>query len=453
VTTEPSKAISASSSALSLLEQEARALLTRLDRVRPFASHETMVPAAALPPAVLSAIDRYLLAGRRKVRQMTQGFIGWLHSPAGQSASPEVAHRRFTMLRLRFNVTLSQFDIFADALTQRSEYETGVWLAGLDVVAADALSLPGDYYNAPGMVCYLDRGHGAAIRRARTRLPGGGANPVAIIRVPRERMVGSGIASSLIHEVGHQAAALLDLVESIRPVLRELQRNGGEERTAWAYWDRCISEILADFWSVAKVGITSTLGLIGVVTLPRYFVFRLNLDDPHPVPWIRVRLSIAIGRAIFPHPQWDRLENVWLSYYPPDELDDQKRRVLALLEKTMPALADLIANHQPRALRGVSLKDALQIIQRQPAQLARLFQSWRASPAQMYRAFPSLVFAVIGQARIDEHISPEEESRILSEMLTFWALRGVLAPATLCARPARIQWNATPLRLATHLWR
>ncbi len=48
---------------------------------------------------------------------------------------------------------------------------------------------------------------GAAIRRARTRLPGGGDNPVAIIRVPRERMVGSGIASSLVHEVGHQAAA------------------------------------------------------------------------------------------------------------------------------------------------------------------------------------------------------------------------------------------------------
>ena len=60
-------------------------------------------------------------------------------------------------------------------------------------------------------MCYLDRGHGAAIRRARARLPGGGMSPVAIIRVPRERMVGAGIASSLVHEVGHQAAALLDL--------------------------------------------------------------------------------------------------------------------------------------------------------------------------------------------------------------------------------------------------
>ncbi len=426
---------SLSSPAFALLDQEAHALLTRLEKVKPFALHETMVPAAALPPAVLSAIDRYLIGGRRKVRRMAQDFLSWLHSPARQSVTVESAYRRFTTLRLRFNATLSQLDIFADALTQRSEQETGVWLAGLDVVAADALSLTGDFYPMPGVICYLDRGHGAAIRRARTRLPGGGDNPVAIIRVPRERMVGSGIASSLIHEVGHQAAALLDLVESIRPVLRELQRNGGEEQTAWAYWDRCISEILADFWSVARVGITSTLGLIGVVTLPRYFVFRLNLDDPHPVPWIRVRLSIAIGRALFPHPQWDSLERTWLSYYPPDELDEQKRRTLVLLEKTMPALVNLLANHQPRTLRGLSLKEALQVDQRQPTQLSGLFQAWRVSPRQMHRASPSLVFAVIGQARIEARISPEEESQILSRMLTHWALRDTLNYRTNCAKP------------------
>ena len=34
-----------------LIEQEARGLLTRLERVKPFALHETMVPAAGLAPA------------------------------------------------------------------------------------------------------------------------------------------------------------------------------------------------------------------------------------------------------------------------------------------------------------------------------------------------------------------------------------------------------------------
>lgn len=435
---------------VSLVEQEARALLVRLGRVKPFALQQTMVPAAALPPASLSAIDRYLIDGRQKVHRMVHKFISWLRSAEGRSASPEVAQRHFSMLRMRFNVTLSHLDIFAAVLTQRSEQETGIWLAGLDIVAADALSLPGNYYSLPGVICFLDRSHGAAIRRARTRLPGGGDNPVAIIRMPRERMIGSGIASSLVHEVGHQAAALLELVESIRPLLRGLQRNRGEESTAWGYWDRCISEILADFWSVARVGITSTLGLMGVVTLPRYFVFRLNLDDPHPVPWMRVRLSCAIGRALFPHRQWDTLENIWLSYYPPKGLESEKRKLLELLVKTLPGLATLIAHHRPKSLRGASLQEALQTDERQPARLSALFRSWRASRSEMYKASPTMVFAVIGQARAEGLISPEVEGRIFAEMLRYWALRDTLDTAVYCAKPALIPSTAPSLLFETN---
>src|SRR6266540_4353461 len=101
--------------------------------------------------------------------------------------------------------------------------------AGLDAVAADALSPLAPYMDLPPVVCYLDRGVGAAIRRARTRLPGGDANPVAIIRVPRERMIGSGIASSLVHEVGHEAAAQLDLINPLRQELVQRQHAGEDQ--------------------------------------------------------------------------------------------------------------------------------------------------------------------------------------------------------------------------------
>src|SRR5438552_12829189 len=253
-----------------LLEQEARALLTRLDRVKPFALQDTMVPAAGLMPVSQIAIERYLLRGRRRLRDEVRGYITWLRGP-GRMASPVDMQRRFTILKLRFNTALSQLDLFAEAITQRSEHEVGVWLSGLDVAAQDALTLPERFFKAPPIVCYLHRGLGGAIRRARTRLPGGGENPVAVIRIPRERMIGHGIASSLVHEVGHQAAALLGLVESLRPNLHEMQRTAPvPERPAWRLWERWISEIVADFWAIAKVGITSTLGLIGTVSLPRW---------------------------------------------------------------------------------------------------------------------------------------------------------------------------------------
>lgn len=424
-----------------LLEQEARALLTRLDRVKPFALQMTSVLAAAVSPGAQTAIEQYLAQGRRVLRELIHRFLGWLRHPLGRAAPPAEAQGRFTLLRLRFNSILAQFDIFADALVQRSEHDHGIWLGGLDVAAAEALELPG-YFEAPPVICYLDRGHGAAIRRARTRLPGGGDNPVAIIRVPRERMVGSGIASSLVHEVGHQAAALLDLVNSLRPVLQAMQQKGGAEEVAWRVWERCISEIIADLWSVAKLGVASTLGLIGVVSLPRAFVFRINLDDPHPFPWIRVKLSCALGRALYPHPQWDRLAALWEAFYPTAGLDDARRELIQVLEATLPAFTSLLAQHRPRALRGHSLAEALAVRDRAPARLTALFRAWKQSPRTLRQAPPTLAFAVIGQARMDGQISPETESRLVADLLTWWALRGTLDMSELCASQARARLTA-----------
>jgi hypothetical protein len=425
-------------SAAWLLEQEARALLTRLARVRPFALVESMVPAAAVSSEAQIAIEQYLADGRRELRTRVQHYVRWLRGPRGQAATPEEMQRRFTFLRLRFNVVLSQFDLFADVLTQRSEHGNGVWLAGLDVVADDALALRGTPFESPALVCYVDRGHGAAIRRARTRLPGGGENPVAVVRVPRERMVGSGIASSLVHEVGHQGAALLDLVNSLRAPLVAEQRRGGPEQAGWLMYERWISEIVADLWSVARVGVASTLGLMGVVSLPRAFVFRGGTDDPHPIPWIRVLLSCTMGSVLYPHPQWEKLAGVWEEFYPVnDELPERQRELLAVLRRTMPAFVRLLVSHRPPALRGASLAEAFCLPERQPARLAALWERAGGSFDRLRGGAPSLVMAVIGQARADGRLTPEAESRLLADLLTYWALRRTLDTSARAARMPR----------------
>jgi len=415
-----------------MLEQESRALLARLARVKPFVLQESMLPAAGLLPRSQTAIENFLTAGRRHLKTLVHQYLGWLGSPATAQSDAEDAQRRFSILRIQFNAVLTQFDLFNDVITQRSENETGVWLSGLDVVSADALQLTDRYYDAPPVICYLDRGVGAAIRRARTRMPGGGDNPVAIIRVPRERMVGSGIASSLIHEVGHQAAALLELVDSLRPVLKGLQRGSGGEREAWQLWERWISEIIADFWSIARIGVGSTMGLMGVVSLPRAFVFRLNVDDPHPAPWIRVKLSAAIGQALYPQPHWDRLTRLWDAYYPLAGLAPEQQRLFNMLERTMPGLVAVLVNHRPALLRGRSLTEALNVGERKPSRLQALLARWRLAPEEMYQARPTVVFAAIGQGRADGKISPEEESAVLAKLLTHWALQSTLRASASC---------------------
>jgi len=428
--------VPANALAANLLADETRALLTRLERIKPFVLSETMVPAAAPSLAAQAAIEQFLARGRQALRLLARDYLRWLHSPAGRRAPPAEAQRRYAILRLRFNDMLSQLDIFADVVTQRSERDHGVWLSGLDVVAADAIVLPSRYYDPPPVVCYLSRGHGAAIRRARTRLPGGGDNPVAIIQMPRERMIGSGIASSLVHEVGHQGAALLDLVNSLHPILRGLQRSGGNEAIAWTFWERWISEILSDLWSVARIGVSAPLGLMGVVSLPRPFVFRVSMDDPHPIPWIRVKLSVAMGDALYPDPQWRALAATWEALYPKASLSQNKLTLLALLERTMPAFVSVLLNHRPRSLRGSSLREVLASPDRQPSRLRAQFGAWGGSRLKMQAAAPCLVFAAIGQARADDRLSPEQEGRMLADLLTDWAMRSTLDTAAICAAGA-----------------
>lgn len=416
------------------LEQEARALLTRLDHVRPYSLTMPMVVAATVSAPALGAMERHMLERRQHLRQLVHAFIAWLRSPQGRAASPPEAQRRFTVLRLRFNNVLTQFDIFADVLVQRSEHETGVWISGLDELAADALRLPG-LYHAPPVVCYLDRGHGASIRRARTRLPGGDPNPVAIIQVPRERLVGSGIASSLVHEVGHQVAALLDLVPSLTAELaRVAQAERGRDEQCWQLLARWISEIVSDFWSVAKVGVTSTVGLLGVVSLPRAFVFRLDAEDPHPTPWIRVKLSCAIGRRLYPDPQWDVVERVWDSFYPVDRVTPTVRDPLLALIGCLPRLADLLANHRSEKTRGHTLGSIATDAVMTPEGLRTLSARAVSRPRLLDQMRPTLAVAVLGQGRFANLQTPEREAQLLRRLLARWAtlsalnVRGVTEP-------------------------
>jgi hypothetical protein len=432
----------AGSHASHLLENEARGLLTRLDQVRPLALHETTVLAAALPYQAHLAIEQFLHSGRGHLRRKVRDYLRWLQGAGGNAAASE-KQRRFVLIRLEFNDVLSQFDLFTEVVTQRSEHGTGVWLSGLDVLARDALRVDVDGYREVPVVCYLARGPGAAIRRARTRLPGGGPSPVAIIRVPRERMVGSGIASSVVHEVGHQAAAELGLVESLRT---DIARVAGDDHDGtWPVWDRWISEVVADCWSVGTLGLTSTIGLLAVVSLPSFFVFRPSGSDPHPVPYLRVLISATIGEALYPDAQWPAIRALWKRLYPTDGLAAERRAELDRLEAAIPRMVDVLLHHRPPALGGRCIGEIWPAGERQPARLLRLHHDWAGDLGTMSRQPASLVFAVVGQAKAAGLVTPEAESGLLSGLLTAWALRSSL---DVVARPST---GTRPVLAAGHV--
>jgi hypothetical protein len=225
-----------------------------------------------------------------------------------------------------------------------------------------------------------------------------------------------------VHEVGHQGAALLGLVESLRTAIRQIQSQSDRPK-AWAMYNLWISEIIADVWAMAHLGIGATLGLMSVVSLPRYFMFRMQMDDPHPFPWIRVRLSMSFGKALYPDAQWDAIENLWRTLYPTEKLSAAQKETVAGLEATMPSFIQMVLTHQNQAMGNRPLHQIFPVKGRQPHLLRKYFQEWKKQPSMYHLAAPSLVFAVIGQARADGLISPEKESNLLSKMLNNWALR------------------------------
>jgi hypothetical protein len=403
------------------LINEAQSLLTRLAQLKPFSLTMPMVKGASVSGRALQEVTGLLQKSKSNLHQSIGNYIRrLLKEKQTNQTGIEQLHQQFTMKKLRYNSMLDQLDIFADVLSQRSEHEVGIWLSGLDVLAEDGLTVCKNYFDVPSLMVFLERGHGAAIRRARTRLPGGDENPVAVIQIPRERMVGSGIASSLIHEVGHQAAESLELTASLRAVLGE-KRRMATDTAAWHYYERWISEVLADCWAMGHLGIAATLGLMGVVTLPKYFQFRLDLDDPHPAPYVRVKLSCAFGSKLYPHPQWEKIWKVWRTFYPVDELPDEKKQVLKQIDETEDEFVKTVLHHRPVTLKGKTIAEIFPAKERQPFLLQQMFRQWKQQPELIRHASPTMVFAVTGQAKHDLAITADDENKLLTARLLNWA--------------------------------
>ena len=256
-------------------------MLTRLARVRPFALHETMVPAAAVSVPAQAAIERYLAEGRARAARPHQ-VVSRVAGDAGgrqtsrrtrSGASPSCACGSTPCSR---SSTCSRRDDPAQRARDR-RLALGARRGGRRRADAARAVLRG----AAGRLLPRPRHRrrhppGADPAAGRRREPGGdhpraaradGRQRHRLVAGPRGRPPGGGAARS--RDVA--AAARSQAASAGAPATT---------RGAWRLWERWISEIVADFWSVARVGVASTLGLIGV----RQPAARVRLPHGHRRP-------------------------------------------------------------------------------------------------------------------------------------------------------------------------
>jgi hypothetical protein len=96
-------------------------------------------------------------------------------------------------------------------------------------------------------------------------------------------------------------------------------------------------------------------------------------------------------------------------------------QILNDIEKEMYPFVDLVLNHSTIEMKGKRLIELFPVMKRKPENLKQLYQLWKAKKTNLSALPPTLVFALMGQAKFDFAIDASEESSVLSQQLEQWA--------------------------------
>lgn len=317
-------------------------------------------------------------------------------------------------LELELAKAFAFFDLYMDVLTQRHGAELGAQLAGCDALAADALRVdhPAVTSLLPPLV-YCDRGLGASIVREEIRLPDGTPNPIALVQIPFSRLREKHTLTSLVHEVGHQGLARMELVRAIPAAFDEaLARIGADPRlrriaSLWA------SELGPDFWTFCACGVAQPSSARELLAMPISIATRVSETDPHPPPVLRVLASFDWCRHAWGVGPWDDWEGEWLELYP---LVDP---FLIEAKKVLPVLTKTLFGARFRATGGRRLPELFDLDAVEPKGLAARMRGLGVDAPAFWELRPTHQLSVFRAVRDTGRYSPEQVDR----NMTKWLLR------------------------------
>jgi hypothetical protein len=310
--------------------------------------------------------------------------------------------REFAVVRARFNAARSMqalddvateivsfrdnymrvetlVDFYGDAINSRTSPELGSKLRAFDYIAGLSMQrmLKPLGKRTPPVLTYLDKGMGASILRAGLRLwDGGTMSPVAAVKVTfhnQER------PTAIVHETGHQVAAILNWNEELTRVFeRQLASEGSDVAPIWASW---ASEVAADAYGFVNVGFAAVAALSDVVSGSPSQVFNYNPAGVHPISYLRVLLGYAMARRMYGYGLWDDLERAWRMRYAMTFCPEGFRPTMLALEKAIPRVVELSLLSPMNAFGGKSLVACIDPALVSPVALVRLKAD--AGPALM----------------------------------------------------------------------
>ena len=81
----------------------------------------------------------------------------------------------------------------------------------------------------------------------------------------------------------------------------------------------------------------------------------------------------------------------------------------------------MVLRHRTTEMKGKTLLELFPVQERMPARLQKIAEAARVNRTEFNNLSPTLLFAVLGQAKFDLKIDAITESKVLSQQLRRWA--------------------------------
>jgi hypothetical protein len=374
-------------------------------------------------PTAWHSLERYLgLSIRRHLSTVVTQLVreGELLRAAFASAvSPAdllTVRRQLLNLRNRYSRVEMTLIFFADAINTRTNSKISGYLKAFDILAYRSMAMLLDQLGKPTpcALSYFEKGIGAAVLRANLRLwDGTGVNPVAAIKVTHHNLLRN---TALIHEAGHQAAAVVGWNEELASKLAT-GLSGAPAGVAgeWASW---ASEIGADAFAFVHTGYAAVAALHDVLAAEDAVVFRHTPGDPHPISYIRVLLGVEMCRQSYGAGPWEDLAQAWETLYSLHKAPGEARALVEASLAVLPSIVGITLHEPMRAFHGRPLVALINPDRVKPATLLALEQQlgaalytsmhWVWTEALRLLALTGFRIATTLDKKVDTFQPPEE---------------------------------------------
>ena len=372
------------------------------------------VPAAAIDRSALREIEQGLTISAKTL----QGEIERLKGEVRTNQAPRQADNlRLTLLQLRADALFTSYDLICDAILSRADPKVGLEMAGCDLLLCRAMEVEVPGYQSPRVISYPDSvTRGGAINRARTRLPGDVLLGAALIRVSRESIPTR--LSSGCHEVGHQLASDLNILQEMADLVEATALEALRDAGGAAQWRSWTSELVADaFGSALTGGVPAVDGLQRVLSLPAPLIYRIKPGDPHPPGAVRVPFATEFARLVRPHPLLGLLADRFEKIYPSRPFDRSSERSLSLARAARPVARKLAEAR----LTGLGRRTILDVTSEARRVIAQAVPDGMPGPppsaSKLARLDPLAANAVLGFARVAGTLTPERHRSLAGAWL------------------------------------